>query len=156
MNTSIQIVVDDLTGSPIIQLLEEHLADMHSSTPAESVHALDLEELKAPNITFWSAWQDKELLGCGALKELNGGKRGEIKSMRTVRAHLRKGVASSLLNHIIVEAKQRSYNQLLLETGSQREFASARALYTRAGFEECPPFETYTEDPNSVFMMLKI
>jgi len=94
---------------------------MHSSTPAESVHALDLEELKAPNITFWSAWQDKELLGCGALKELNGGKRGEIKSMRTVRAHLRKGVASTLLNHIIVEAKQRSYNQLLLETGSQRD-----------------------------------
>ncbi len=156
MNNSIQIVLDDLSGSPIIQLLEEHLADMYSSTPAESVHALDLEELKAPDITFWSAWQENELMGCGALKELSGGKRGEIKSMRTAAKHLRKGVASALLDNIIDEAKKRSYKQLLLETGSTKEFESARALYVRAGFVACPPFEKYKEDPNSVFMLLAI
>ena len=115
------------------------------------MHALDLEALRAPNVTFWTGWQGEELLGCGALKELDPG-HGEIKSMRTVTAHLRKGVAAKILDHIIKEAERRSYRRLSLETGSMDAFQPARALYASYGFEVCGPFADYVEDPYSVFM----
>jgi putative acetyltransferase len=151
----LEIREDDLTGQPIIDLLREHLENMYEITPPESVHALDLDALRAPNITFWTAWQGDELLGCGALKELDV-KSGEVKSMRTVKAHRRKGVAAKILEHIIQEAKRRAYSYLYLETGSFPEFAPARALYVRYGFEYRGPFGEYTDDPNSVFMMKKL
>lgn len=150
-----EIRVDDLTGAEITALLEEHLANMHAITPAESVHALPVESLRDPSVTFWSAFENGELLGCGALKELDR-HHGEVKSMRTVAKHLRKGVARSLLNHIIAEAKRRGYRQLSLETGAMAEFAPARELYARAGFIECAPFADYMEDPNSAFMTLAL
>ncbi len=124
---------------------------MFLHSPPESVHALPLEGLRAPEISFWSAWEGDELLGCGALKELDP-RHGEIKSMRTVSAHLRKGVAAALLHHIVAEAQRRGYERLSLETGSMAAFAPARALYQRHGFRECGPFADYREDPNSVFM----
>ena len=142
---------DDLRDERIARFLREHLDDMHEITPPESVHALDLEALRAPDITFWSAWEGDELLGCGALKELDS-TRGEIKSMRTAKAHRGRGVGSKILEHIIEEAKRRGYNCLNLETGSMSEFASARALYQRYGFEYRGPFAHYIDDPNSVFM----
>lgn len=142
---------DDLTGDAIIALLQEHLDDMHKITPPESVHALNLEALRSSDITFWTVWEGNELIGCGALKELNASS-GEIKSMRTVMAHRRKGIASKLLEHIIQEAERRAYNYLYLETGSFAEFAPARALYARYGFKYRSPFADYTNDPNSVFM----
>jgi putative acetyltransferase len=151
----LQIREDDLTGKEIAELLWEHLENMHEITPPESVHALDLEALRSPEITFWSAWEGNELLGCGALKQLDPSS-GEIKSMRTAKAHRRKGVASKLLEHIIREAERRAYSYLYLETGSFPEFAPARALYTRYGFEYRGPFADYTDDPNSVFMMKKL
>ncbi|MDY7024543.1 MAG: GNAT family N-acetyltransferase, partial [Cyanobacteriota bacterium] len=122
----IQIREDDLTCGKIADFLQEHLDEMNRITPPESVHALDLEALELPNITFWSAWEDNELVGCGALKELNQ-KSGEIKSMRTAKTHRRQGIASKILEHIITEAKYRGYNCLYLETGSFPEFAPARA-----------------------------
>ena len=146
-----QIYEDDLTGKQIANFLQEHLEQMHQITPPESVHALDLEELRSPTITFWSVWDRDELLGCGALKQLDP-KTGEIKSMRTAPVHRRKGVASKILEHIITEAQRRSYNCLKLETGSMAEFAPARALYECYGFEYCSPFAEYIDDPNSVFM----
>ncbi|HEY9625510.1 MAG TPA: GNAT family N-acetyltransferase [Crinalium sp.] len=142
---------DDLTGKEIADLLREHLENMHEISPPESVHALDLEALRSPDITFWTAWDGDELLGCGALKELNP-RSGEVKSMRTAKAHRRKGIAARILEHIIQEAKQRAYNCLYLETGSFPEFAPARALYERYGFEYRGPFGDYVDDPNSVFM----
>jgi putative acetyltransferase len=151
----LEIREDDLTGQPIIDLLREHLENMYEITPPESVHALDLDALRAPNITFWTAWQGDELLGCGALKELDA-KSGEVKSMRTVKAHRRKGVAAKILEYIIQEAKRRAYGYLYLETGSFREFAPARTLYVRYGFEYRGPFGEYTDDPNSVFMVKKL
>lgn len=149
------IKLDDLQGEAIIQLLEEHMQDMQSTSPPESVHALDLQGLRAPDITFWSAWENSELAGCGALKELSNA-RGEIKSMRTSMQHRRKGVAAKLLTTIIDTARARGYQQLYLETGSMIEFESARLLYTRFGFNECEPFDQYVEDPNSIFMALQL
>jgi putative acetyltransferase len=148
---SLLIRIDELRGPEIIALLEEHLQAMHSVSPPESVHALDLDGLRQPEITFWSAWSQGLLAGCGALKELNKG-HAEIKSMRTAETHRRQGVASRLLQHILSEAKRRDYRRLSLETGSQPYFEPARQLYRSFGFTLCGPFEGYVEDPNSVFM----
>ena len=146
-----QIREDDLTGKEIAHLLRGHLENMIEITPPESVHALDLEELRSPDITFWSAWEGDELLGCGALKKLDS-RSGEVKSMRTAEAHRGRSVASRILEHIINEAKRRGYDFLSLETGAMPEFARVRAFYIRHGFEYCGPFAEYTDDPNSVFM----
>jgi putative acetyltransferase len=145
------IRVDDLSGPEITRLLHEHLQNVALHSPPESVHALDLEALRKPDITFWSVWQDSELMGCGAIKELDS-RHGEIKSMRTVSLHLRKGVAARLIRHILGEAKRRSYERLSLETGSMDAFAPARNLYASFGFKPCGPFANYVEDPYSVFM----
>ncbi|QKD84737.1 GNAT family N-acetyltransferase [Thermoleptolyngbya sichuanensis A183] len=146
-----QIREDDLMSDKIAALLQEHLDNMHEITPPGSVHALDLERLRSPDITFWSAWQGDELVGCGALRHLDATS-GEIKSMRTVQAYHRKGVASKLLEHILAEAERRGYGRLYLETGALAEFAAARSLYARYGFEPCGPFADYADDPNSAFM----
>ncbi len=146
-----EIKVDDLSGPEVRALLEEHLRHMHSVSPPESVHALDLEGLRRPEVTFWTAWEGGELVGCGALKQLDP-RHGEVKSMRTAAAHLRKGVAARLLEHILAEAARRGYARLSLETGSQDAFEPARQLYARFGFDYCEPFADYREDPNSVFM----
>nr|WP_228022048.1 GNAT family N-acetyltransferase [Romeria gracilis] len=146
-----QIREDDLTGPEITDFLREHLTEMREITPPESVHALDLTALRSPDITFWSAWLDDQLLGCGALKELDL-KTGEIKSMRTARTYRGRGIGSQLLEHIIQVAEQRAYDCLYLETGAMLEFAPARSLYLRYGFEYRGPFGTYVADPNSVFM----
>ncbi|HEY9664927.1 MAG TPA: GNAT family N-acetyltransferase [Allocoleopsis sp.] len=151
----LEIREDDLTGAAIADLLREHLENMYEITPPESVHALDLDALRSPDITFWTAWHGDELLGCGALKELDSTS-GEIKSMRTATAHRRKGVASKILEHIIREAERRAYSYLHLETGAFPEFAPARALYVRYGFEFRGPFADYTDDPNSVFMTKRL
>jgi putative acetyltransferase len=146
-----EIKLDDLSGPEIAALLEEHLRSMYSLSPPESVHALDLDALRKPEISFWTAWSGTELMGCGALKQLNE-RHGEIKSMRTSAAHLRKGVAKALLSYIMDEARKRNYTRLSLETGSQAGFEPARRLYESFGFVYCGPFEGYVEDPNSVFM----
>lgn len=145
------IQLDDLNGPEIRALLEEHLRDMHAQSPPESVHALDLQALRQSDITFWTVWSGGELLGCGALKALDA-EHGEIKSMRTARAHRRKGVARALLTHIVAEAQRRHYHRLSLETGAQPGFDAARRLYESFGFRVCAPFAEYWNDPNSVFM----
>ena len=146
-----EIRLDDLRGAEIRALLEEHLRNMHELSPPESVHALDLDALRHASITFWTAWEGDELLGCGALKELDP-RHGEIKSMRTAMAHRGKGVARAILERIVQEARARSYARLSLETGSAIQFLPARRLYESFGFACCAPFAQYTEDPNSVFM----
>jgi putative acetyltransferase len=142
---------DDLSGPEIRALLEEHLRSMYAITPPESVHALDIAELRQPDVTFWSAWSGSELVGCGALRELDP-RHGEIKSMRTVSARRRRGVGRAMLTHIVAEARRRSYERLSLETGSMAQFEPARRLYASFGFAVCAPFGDYREDPNSVFM----
>lgn len=146
-----EIRIDDLSGTKIAELIREHLHGMSLNSPPESIHALDLGQLRKPEITFWSAWEGDELLGCGALKELDK-YHGEIKSMRTAAAHQRKGVAKRILQQIQEEAMHRGYLRLSLETGSMQAFEPARKLYQSFGFRYCQPFSDYTEDPNSVFM----
>lgn len=150
-----EIRVDDLTGEKITALIHQHLSGMHDITPAESVHALPLEKLKQPDITFWSVWDQDDLMGCGALKELNP-THGEIKSMRTASAHLRKGVAGKLIEHLLLEARLRGYTRVSLETGTSEEFVAAQRLYEKYGFTYCGPFADYKLDPNSVFMKLDL
>lgn len=147
------IRIDDLKGEAIRSLLVEHLTELKSLSPPESVHALDLSALQKPDVTFWTVWSDGALLGCGALKEIGEG-HGEVKSMRTAGAHRRKGAARAVLEHIVAEAKRRGYERLSLETGSQQPFEPARRLYESQGFIYCPPFAGYDDDPNSVFMTM--
>ena len=150
-----KIRVDDLRGAEIRELLQEHLRSMERVSPPESRHALDLTGLRRPEITFWTIWLGPTLAGCGALKELDQ-QHAEIKSMRTDYAHQRKGVASTLLRHMIGEAERRGYRRLSLETGSMDYFEPARRLYSSFGFMRCGPFDQYIEDPNSVFMTKEI
>ena len=149
------IQVDDLAGPEIRALLAEHLRNMQELSPPESVHALDVTALRRPEITFWAAWSRGELMGCGALKALDP-THGEVKSMRTVSARRRTGVGRAILEHIVREARTRSYARLSLETGSMQAFAPARRLYETFGFTYCGPFADYAADPNSVFMTRSI
>jgi len=150
-----KIETDDLTRPEIHALLNEHLRNMRELSPPESMHALDLEKLRQPGITFWSAWEGALLLGCAALKELDPA-HGEVKSMRTPAALRRRGAARALLSHIVAVARSRSYERLSLETGSMEAFRPAHALYESFGFTYCGPFGDYVEDPNSTFMTLRL
>ena len=146
-----KIVVDDLSGPEIAAFLEEHVAEMLAQTPPESKHALDLDGLRRPEITFWTVWDGDALVGCGAIKALDP-HHAELKSMRTAPARQRSGVASVLLGHILDEAAGRGFRRVSLETGSGEFYARARKLYEKFGFAYCPPFADYGPDPLSVFM----
>ena len=146
-----KIILDDLSSGDVIQLLEEHLADMYATSPPESVHALDVERLKSPNITFFSAWLNEHLQGCLAINKLSDSHL-ELKSMRTATQARNSGVASQLLLHVVNYATEQGYKRISLETGSQDYFKAARNLYEKFGFEYCQPFAEYKEDINSQFM----
>ena len=139
----------------VAALLGAHLAELSSLSPPESVHALALERLDSPDITFWVAWDGDAPMGCVALKALDA-MHGELKSMRTAPAYLRRGVAAALLDVVQGEARRRGYARLSLETGTAPAFAAAHALYRRAGFVGCGPFGDYAEDPHSTFMTLAL
>lgn len=146
-----RIVVDDLSGERIAAFLAEHVEQMLSITPVESKHALDLDGLRRPEVTFWSVLDGDALVGCGALKRLTAD-HAELKSMRTAANRKRSGVASLLLGHIIDEAARMGMRRLSLETGSADFFLPARKLYEKFGFTYCEPFGDYRPDRNSVFM----
>ena len=150
-----EIRADDLSGPAVARLLQEHLEFAALHSPPESVHALDLEALRAPEVTFWTIWQGSELVGCGALKELDAS-HGEVKSMRTSKVHLGKGVASAILSHLIEESKRRTYLLLSLETGTGPAFFPAHSLYEKFGFRGCGPFGDYAENQFSRFMALQL
>jgi putative acetyltransferase len=152
---AVKIREGDLSDPAVVSLLGEHLEGMAEHSPPESIHALDVDELKAPGISFWTIWDGADLCGCGALNELDTS-HGEIKSMRTAAAQLRKGVGAAMLEHIIDVAHRRGYSRLSLETGSGPGFDAALALYEKFGFEYCGPFADYRDDPFSRFMTLEL
>jgi putative acetyltransferase len=155
MNLPLTFREDDLRGAAIRALIARHLQGMHDSSPPESVHALDVAQLRQPDVTFWSAWTGDTLVGCGALKQLDG-QRGELKSMRVADAFLGRGVGRAMLVHIMAAAQARGMQSLWIETGSSAEFAPALRLYESAGFTRCGPFEGYVDDPFSIFMTRSI
>src|SRR5262245_47427402 len=145
----------DFGDDRIKALLKRHLEGMHASSPPGHVFALDWSELQNPEISFYAAWEGEELLGFGALKELDS-RSGEIKSMRTADAHLRKGVASRILDYIIVESRKRGYTRLSLETGSGPAFEPALALYRQRGFREGGAFGGYEKSSFNQFLHLDL
>jgi putative acetyltransferase len=149
------IVEGGLDDPRVVALLHVHLDRARAETARGSAHALDLSGLRAPEVTFWSAWEGDELLGIGALKQLDT-QHGEVKSMHTAEAARGRGVASALLREIMAAARRRGMRRLSLETGSWPYFLPARVLYAGHGFVECGPFGDYREDPNSVFMTLEL
>ncbi len=147
---------EDPATPDVVSLLEQHLADMHATSPAESVHALDVDALRQPHIAFFAARDDAgALLGVGALAELDRD-HGEIKSMRTTPAARGHGVASTVLARLLDLARDRGYARVSLETGSQDFFAPAHRLYERHGFVPCEPFGTYRPNPHSCFYTHKV
>ena len=132
-------------------LHQRHTADMHSETPPESIHMLPADALAAPGIAFFVMRKDGAAIGMGAYKRIDAG-HAEIKSMHVLAEHRGGGLSRRMLDHLVAEARAEGFGRLSLETGVQPGFAAARALYVRAGFQECGPFEGYWDDPNSLFM----
>jgi len=153
--STVRIEEDDLSRPEVQQLLADHLADMHATSPAESVHALDLDGLRASGVAFYSAWLGDSVAGCGALKELGGGDI-ELKSMRTSASFRGRGVGTMMLRFLLAEAGRRGARRVLLETGTQPFFEPAHRLYERHGFTSRAPFGDYTDDPNSRFYELEL
>jgi putative acetyltransferase len=149
------IVVDDLSGPEIATFLNGHVEQMRSITPTEFAFALNLDELRKPDVTFWTVWDDGTLVGCAALKRLDA-RHAELKSMRTATDRLRSGIASRLLEHIIVEARQMGITRISLETGTDEFFGPARRLYAKFGFAPCPPFGDYEPSEHNTFMTLTV
>jgi putative acetyltransferase len=151
----VRIVEDDLTGAAVGALLRYHLEQMHLNSPPGSVFAFDIDRLRAPDVSFWTAWDGDDLLGCVAMKQLDR-THGEIKSMRTAPDHLRKGVAAALLDHIIGVAHDRGYVRLSLETGSGEAFEPALSLYRRRGFLDGAAFGDYQPTAFNQFLHLDL
>ncbi len=155
---TLHIRLDDLRDPRIAAFMEEHLQDMRATSPPESVHALDMDQLRRPEIRFWTAWLPDDaapapgrLVGTGALKHLNA-EHAELKSMRSAESLRGLGVGRAILEHILGQAVDLGYQRVSLETGSQPFFEPAYQLYRRYGFTDCVPFEGYVPDPNSRFM----
>jgi putative acetyltransferase len=155
MKSPFEIRLDSPVSARVVDLLQEHYQEMFKHSPAESVHALDISSLNTSDVTFWSAWDDANLAGCAALKQIDVACT-ELKSMKTASAYLRQGVAAHLLSHLISESSSRGYQTIYLETGSADVFTPARKLYTSFGFHEVGPFSDYELDPHSVFMSLNL
>lgn len=153
---TVTIKPNDLSHPEVLKLLDEHLQQMASQSPPESVHALDASALKDPSIKFWAAWTSSDQLGGIAALKFIDLTSAEIKSMRTHHSYRRCGVAAQLLHHLIAEAQSSGITTLYLETGSMHEFLAARTLYRKFGFTNCAPYADYIEDPNSAFMKLEL
>lgn len=151
----LEIRRDTPLAPEVLPLLQRHLEMMRAASPPESVHALDPAELAQPAIAFFTLREGENVLGMGAIKRIDDD-HAEIKSMHVVAEARGRGLAVLLLDHLIAEARALNYGRLSLETGVEDVFAPARALYARAGFEQCPPFEGYWDDPNSFFMTLDL
>jgi putative acetyltransferase len=148
-----RIVRDDLSHPDVVALIALHLRAAFENSPPGAVFALDLSGLRAADVTLWTVWEGEALLGMGALKQLDA-EHGELKSMRTAPAQVRRGVARAMLGHLIAEARGRGYQRVSLETGSSAAFAAARGLYEAAGFVECGPFAGYSDTAFSRYYSL--
>jgi putative acetyltransferase len=132
-------------------LFDRHTADMHAETPPESIYMMDKGALAAPGIRFFVLREAGEALAMGAVKRIDG-THAEIKSMHVLAEARGRGLSKAMLEHLLASARRDGFTRLSLETGIQSTFIAARALYARAGFQDCGPFGDYVLDPNSVYM----
>jgi putative acetyltransferase len=146
-----RIIEDDLQGPEVADLLAFHLAEMHALSPPCKVHAMPVERLRQPDVTFYSAWDGEMLAAVGALREIDAG-RGELKSMRATPAYRGKGAGEAILLHLVAEAQRRGYTWLGLETGRPDAYLPAQSLYRKHGFTECADFGDYIGDEFSMCM----
>jgi len=144
-----------LTDPRIAAFLQQHLDDMHRTSPPESVHALDLQALRVLEIQFWTAWAGEQLVGTVALKRLDA-EHAELKSMRCSAEMRGQGIGRALLVHALAQARELGFQRLSLETGTHAEFIPAQTLYRSHGFQDCGPFGSYRLDPHSCFMSLAL
>jgi putative acetyltransferase len=149
------IAIDDPGAEDVRALLERHLAFARATTRPEDVHALDLDALRDPVVTFCSLRRGGEVLGVAALKRLDD-RHAELKSMHTAQGARRGGVARALVDHLVALARERGMGRVSLETGAGPAFAPARALYAGAGFRPCGAFGDYEPSPNSAYMTLEL
>lgn len=147
--------VDDLSGSATRALVIRHLGGMNANSPPESVHALSIEKLQQPDVTFWSGWAGEDIAVIGAIKRLDAAN-GEIKSMRVADPFLGRGAGRAMLQHILAEARRLGFSTLWLETGTSEAFRPALSLYESSGFTYCGPFADYRPDPFSAFMTRRL
>jgi len=151
MTPKIHIKLDDRTDKAVKRLLETHLKNASEHSPEEAIFALDIDALKVPEISFWTAWQASDILGCGALKILDS-QHAEIKSMHTLERSRGKGIASQLLSHILEQAKFKNIRRISLETGTAEAYIPAHRLYKKHGFKQCGAFADYQESEHSLYM----
>ncbi|MDG1282170.1 MAG: GNAT family N-acetyltransferase [Pseudorhodobacter sp.] len=151
----ISVELENPLGPDLGLLMQRHTADMHADTPPESIHMMDASQLANPNISFFVMRDTGVPIGMGAFKRIDDG-HAEIKSMHILAEKRGAGLSKKMLDHLIAEARVSGFQRLSLETGVQPTFIAARALYAKAGFVECPPFEGYKADPNSVFLTLNL
>jgi putative acetyltransferase len=151
MSLDVTIARESPLGDDLALLMARHTADMHADTPPESIHMMDAGQLATPGIAFFVMRRGGEAVAMGAIKRIDA-THAEIKSMHVLAEHRGAGLSRRMLDHLVAEARAAGYSRLSLETGVQPTFVAARALYAKAGFVDCPPFEGYAPDPNSVFM----
>jgi putative acetyltransferase len=152
---TVEIGVDDPNAEDVRDLLRQHLEFARANTPPEDIHALDVDELTGPAVTFYSYRRDGVLLAVGALKQLDG-RHAELKSMHTAAAARGCGIGRAMVEHLIGVARDHGFSRLSLETGSSPAFAPARSLYAQAGFTPCGPFGDYPSDRGNTFMTLAL
>ena len=151
----LRISIDD-PGPDVLELAGAHRVWAGKHSPPEDVHAVEAEGLTDPAMTLLTArTQDGELLGMGALRELDG-EHAEVKAMHVRPLARGKGVGRALVIQLLEVARQRGYRRVSLETGTMDAFVSARHLYTSLGFTPCAPYGDYTPSPNSVCMTLTL
>ena len=148
---SVTITKESPLSADLALLMQRHTEDMHADTPPESIHMMDASELAIPEVDFFVLRDAGKPLAMGAFKRLDAA-HAEIKSMHVLTEARGRGLSRTMLDHLLEQAKAAGLKRLSLETGVQPTFVAARALYYKAGFEDCPPFEGYTLDPNSLYM----
>ncbi|MDB5665244.1 MAG: family N-acetyltransferase [Cypionkella sp.] len=148
---SVTIAKESPLGADLALLMQRHTQDMHADTPPESIHMMDASALAIPDVQFFVLREAGKPLAMGAFKRIDAA-HAEIKSMHVLAEARGRGLSRAMLEHLIAQAKAAGFSRLSLETGVQPTFVAARALYSKAGFTNCPPFDGYALDPNSVYM----
>ncbi len=131
------------------KLIDELDAYLQTLYPAESTYMLDIETLAQPQMRFYSATVDGEMLGCGGFWIHD-----DYAEVKRVYIHPKSrglGLGRKIMAHIEAEMLREGRNISRLETGiSQPE---ALGLYRALRYVERGPFGDYPAgDPFCVFM----